>query len=124
MKTVKLPKQWKHWCRKMNLRPALTRKSYIEAGDGVWNLFGRGRSKYLWLYLKGRGYDWLIDANVNGVVSIQIGSGDGNYSPLPSSPMAARTFLEFQACILILLTDVVTARIAAKEVLTKGENDV
>lgn len=46
MKTVKLPKQWKHRCRKMNLRPALTRKSYIEDGDALWNLFGRVRSEY------------------------------------------------------------------------------
>lgn len=124
MKTVKLPKQWKHWCRKMNLRPALNRNSYIENGDAVWNLFGRGRSKYLWLYLKGHGYNWLIDADMNGVVSIQIGSGDGNYSPLPSRPITARTFLEFQECILILHTNEATARIAAKEILTKGENDV
>ena len=39
---VRLPKQWKHWCRQAGLRPR----------DGR-----RGR----WLYLRGRGREWRVN---------------------------------------------------------------
>lgn len=40
---IKLPKQWKHWCKKNNLRPH----------------FG-GRRQHDWFYLKGQGRVWRI----------------------------------------------------------------
>lgn len=43
---VKLPKQWRHWCASMHLRPygKRTEKSH-------WN----------WYYLKGRGFVWRVN---------------------------------------------------------------
>lgn len=42
---IKLPKQWKHWCKKNNLRPH----------------FG-GRRQHDWFYLKGQGRVWRINS--------------------------------------------------------------
>lgn len=46
---VKLPKQWKHWCQKLNLR---RHSSKINKWD---------RNINSWFYLKGRGFVWRID---------------------------------------------------------------
>jgi hypothetical protein len=44
---TKLPKQWKHWCGRMNLRPYKGSRRYY------------GVPK--WVYLKGRGRHWRIN---------------------------------------------------------------
>lgn len=43
---MKLPKQWKHWCRLANLRPTYSNR---QVGS--------------WTYLKGRGRMWRVDCN-------------------------------------------------------------
>lgn len=43
---MKLPKQWKHWCRQANLRPTCDPQ--------------RGGH---WTHLKGRGRMWRVDSN-------------------------------------------------------------
>jgi hypothetical protein len=44
---IKLPKQWRHWCRLANLR--------IHDGS-KW-----ARRKHAWFYLKGRGRVWRVN---------------------------------------------------------------
>lgn len=44
---MKLPKQWKHWCKKANLRP--------ESTSGGWH-----RTRWAYTYLNGRGRKWRI----------------------------------------------------------------
>lgn len=46
MLNIKLPKQWKHWCKKAGLRP-----------------HGGGRRWYDWCYLKGHGRVWRINCH-------------------------------------------------------------
>lgn len=48
--SVKLPKQWKHWCRRAKLVPHSSRPS-------------RERSSSSWLYLKGRGHLWRVNCH-------------------------------------------------------------
>lgn len=43
-----LPTQWKHWCKKANLRAHTHQKS-------------GNRSSYDWFYLKGRGRVWRVN---------------------------------------------------------------
>lgn len=40
----KLPKQWRHWCANQHLKPT-----------------GRGRRRWGWFYLKGRGRVWRVN---------------------------------------------------------------
>lgn len=42
---VKLPKQWRHWCASMHLRPN----------------YRRGKAHWNWFYLKGRGHMWRVN---------------------------------------------------------------
>ena len=44
---VKLPKQWRHWCKRMGLRPSGPTK--------------HNRTKYAWLYLRGKGFVWRVN---------------------------------------------------------------
>ncbi len=46
MSDIKLPKQWKHWCSQMNLRPMHDR-----------------RNSYAYFYLKGRGFVWRVNCH-------------------------------------------------------------
>lgn len=48
--SVKLPKQWKHWCRSAKLVPHSNRPS-------------RERSSRSWLYLKGHGRMWRVNCH-------------------------------------------------------------
>ncbi len=47
---IKLPKQWKHWCRKANLR-----------ANGSYKKSHANRDKSGFFYLKGRGYHWRVN---------------------------------------------------------------
>lgn len=47
MSDVKLPKQWKDWCKSANLR--------------VNSFRNRQKDLYNWLYLKGRGRHWRVN---------------------------------------------------------------
>lgn len=51
---IKLPKQWRHWCKKAGLRP----------------YYGKGRRWYEWFYLKGHGRVWRVNC------SDMLGCGD------------------------------------------------
>lgn len=42
----RLPKQWKHWCRTVGLRPVVNRRHFDD-----------------WLYLIGRGRVWRVTCN-------------------------------------------------------------
>lgn len=44
----KLPKQWKHWCKKVGMKPHSNRPS-------------SERDQWAWWYLKGRGRVWRIN---------------------------------------------------------------
>lgn len=46
MSKIKLPKQWKHWCSKMNLRPAYP-----------------CRSRWDYFYVNGRGFVWRVNCH-------------------------------------------------------------
>ena len=46
---IKLPKQWKHWCRKMHLRPIMSDTYYYHQKH--------------WFYLKGNGFCWRVNCN-------------------------------------------------------------
>ena len=46
---IKLPKQWKHWCKKAGLRRWSNKIS-------KWD-----RNISAWFYLKGRGYVWRVN---------------------------------------------------------------
>jgi hypothetical protein len=46
---IKLPKQWKHWCKIANLRPHTN------------NVSRTGRSSHGYFYLKGRGHHWRVN---------------------------------------------------------------
>lgn len=49
---IKLPKQWKHWCKKANLRiESKTRKSYLSRDPKSWGS------------LNGRGYKWRVNCH-------------------------------------------------------------
>lgn len=43
------PKQWRHWCKKMGLRPTTSTKY-------PWH-----RATHCWLFLKGKGFMWRIN---------------------------------------------------------------
>jgi len=61
---VILPKQWKYWCKKNNLKPYL-------------NDFKR--DQFAWFYLKGRGFVWYV--NCYGEFQIEDRIGDfGRFS--------------------------------------------
>jgi hypothetical protein len=45
---IKLPKQWKHWCKLAKLRPASKRKP---------------RSPYAYFYLRGHGRCWRVNCD-------------------------------------------------------------
>lgn len=47
---VKLPKQWKHWCRKMGLRPPHFHQR--------WKV---DRNPRAWMYLHGKGHVWRVN---------------------------------------------------------------
>jgi len=59
--TIKLPKQWKHWCKKAGLRPETT----FRYTDGL-------RRSGRWMSLNGQGRKWRISlrntANQNDCV--------------------------------------------------------
>lgn len=40
---IKLPKQWKHWCHKLNLRPEAPKSRYSRVAYRYFYLVGRGR---------------------------------------------------------------------------------
>ena len=46
---VKLPKQWKHWCRQLGFRTQ------------TWPGYKKDRSWHTWFYLKGKGHVWRVN---------------------------------------------------------------
>jgi len=52
---VKLPNQWKQWCKEAKLRP--------HCRSGGRSRANRGGAYSEWLYLKGRGFVWRVDCN-------------------------------------------------------------
>lgn len=89
MTRVKLPKQWKHWCKKARIQP-------LESGR--WS-----RDQYGYFYLHGCGRYWRVDCNAQLCVS------DANRhfdrwanSEVTSAPMP-KTEAEFLATVKELL---------------------
>jgi hypothetical protein len=87
---VKLPKQWRHWCASMHMRPH--QKIY-------------DKSQYNWFYLKGRGYVW----RVNCYAEFQRGD---NYEDFDRWALCSfhsvsipKTLAEFKATVLRLVKE-------------------
>lgn len=85
---IALPKQWKDWCTRMNLRP-----SYSYHNRAIRN----------WMYLVGRNRVWRI----NNRYVFQIGEERCDFdrwanSTIYGQPLVAKNFHEFQKMILRL----------------------
>jgi hypothetical protein len=82
---VKLPKQWRHWCNQMNLRP-----EYIS------------RRNRKWLYMVGRGRRW----RVNMYSQFQSGDAYADFDRWANSVFneieLPHTFEQFQKAVLLL----------------------
>lgn len=49
---VKLPKQWKHWCKKAGFKI----QGYRYGMESRW-----ARRPWAWFYLEGKGYHWRVN---------------------------------------------------------------
>ena len=87
--SVKLPKQWRHWCASMHLRP------HVRRGKTHWN----------WFYLKGRGYMW----RVNSFAEFERGDTYGNFDRWARCnidfSLLPQTKAEFQATVRHLVKE-------------------
>jgi hypothetical protein len=113
MSDVKLPKQWKHWCKKAGLRPEST---------GRW---ARGRWSYM--SLRGRGRRWGITCYND----LRVSEGNATFDRWANSEVALVPVPTTEATFMVAVKELyalaiakdaeLAAWIAQQKLLTKSE---